>query len=62
MYSPVSLLTGIYPLPAMHSLLVASGVRNLFKYCDLTLTHASSKKEHHFCGHAFPVHNSAMKI
>ena len=27
MYSPVSLLSGIYPLPAMHSLLVTSDVR-----------------------------------
>ena len=29
MYSPVSLLSCIYPLPAMHSLLVASDVRNI---------------------------------
>ena len=29
MYSPVSLLSGIYPVPAMHSLLVTSDVRNI---------------------------------
>ena len=29
MYSPVSLLSGIYPLPAMHSLLVTSDVRSI---------------------------------
>ena len=29
MYSPVSLLSGIYPLPAIHSLLVTSDVRSI---------------------------------
>ena len=29
MYSPVLLLSGIYPVPAMHSLLVISDVRNI---------------------------------
>ena len=31
MYSPVSLLSSIYPLPAMHLLLVTSGFRNMGK-------------------------------
>ena len=29
-YSPVSILSGIYPLPAMHLLLVTSDVRKKF--------------------------------
>ena len=29
MYSPVSLISGTYPVPAMHSLLVTSDVRNI---------------------------------
>ena len=35
MYSPVSLLSGIYSLPAMHSLLATSDARNIIIVPDL---------------------------
>ena len=37
MYSLVSLLSGIYPLPAMHSLLVTSDVRNIKQLSQINL-------------------------
>ena len=43
MYSPVSILCGIYPLPAMHSLLVTSDDRNVIIDPDLDVLISPTK-------------------